>query len=71
MAEPESRTEDYALVRTDDIGTMYMVLETEDLEKLEPAFEAAARRLTVGERLDAMRRTTEILLSAVGVDPSE
>lgn len=65
----QKHTEDYALVKTDALGTMYLVLETDDPEKLEQAFKAAVPLLTVDDRLDAVRRTTEVVLSAVGVEP--
>lgn len=64
------KTEDYVLVRTDDIGLRTFLLETTEPAKLEEVFKVAAPTLGLGERLDAVKRSTEILFSAVGVDPS-
>lgn len=65
MPEPRTHT-DYVLVRTDDLGTPTYLTESQDPITRE-AFTEAARSLTPGCRLDAVKRSTEILFSAVGV----
>jgi hypothetical protein len=67
MPEPRTRT-DYVLVRTDDLGTPTYLTESPDPITREE-FTEAARSLTPGYRLDAVKRSTEILFSAVGVVP--
>lgn len=64
----DTSNEVFILVRTDPGGPRLYLL-TEKVPITEEQFTAAARALTPGSRLEHVRQTTEVLASAVGVDP--
>lgn len=57
----------FILVRTDPGELRTHLLESEE-PITDEQFATAARQLTPGSRLEHVRQTTEVLISAVGVD---